>query len=157
LIVDGVVAKSANERDAIWAIRHDVEWVVKDAFVFDVSLPTAAVSDYVDVITRKIAADIPEARVVAFGHLGDNNVHVSVLSVLRSAGNARVIEEHVYQSLLPYHGAISAEHGIGLEKKAHLSISRSDAEIELMRMLKRTLDPNNILNPGKVISIEAEI
>jgi len=154
LIVDGAVAKSASERDAIWAIRHDVEWVVKDAFVFDVSLPTASVSDYVDAVTAKIAADIPEARVVAFGHLGDNNIHVSVLDILKSAGNARIVEEHVYESLIPYRGAISAEHGIGLEKKEYLSISRTDAEIDLMRTLKRTLDPKNILNPGKVISID---
>lgn len=152
LIVDGVVAKSASERDAIWAIRHDVEWVVSDAFVFDVSLPTASVAEYVDIISEKIAVDIPEAKVVAFGHLGDNNIHISVLSVLRSEGNARLVEQHIYESLRPYRGAISAEHGIGLEKKAYLSISRTEAEIGLMRLLKRSLDPKNILNPGKVIS-----
>lgn len=153
LIVDGAIAKSASEREAIWAIRHDVEWVVKDAFVFDVSLPTALVAEYVDIITRKIAVDFPEANVVAFGHLGDNNIHISVLGVLRSEEHTRVIEKHVYDSLRPYRGAISAEHGIGLEKKAYLSISRSEAEIELMRTMKRSLDPKNILNPGKVISL----
>lgn len=154
LIVDGVVAKSASEREAIWAIRHDVEWVVRDAFVFDVSLPTASVAEYVDIISGKIAVDFPEARVVAFGHLGDNNIHVSVLSILRSEENARLVEKHIYESLRPYRGAISAEHGIGLEKKAYLSVSRTEAEIELMRLLKRSLDPANILNPGKVISLD---
>jgi FAD/FMN-containing dehydrogenase len=154
LIVDGAVAKSASERDAIWAIRHEVEWVVRDAFVFDVSLPTTSVAEYVDAITRKITCDFADAKVVAFGHLGDNNIHISVLAILRSEANARLVEKHIYESLRPYRGAISAEHGIGLEKKHYLSISRTGAEIDLMKVLKRTLDPKNILNPGKVISID---
>lgn len=151
LIVDGAVAKSGSERDAIWAIRHEVEWVVTDAFVFDVSLPIASVDEYVETITEKIQADIVDARIAVFGHLGDNNIHISVLTDSRTAEVARVVENHIYETLIPYHGAISAEHGIGLEKKDYLSISRTEAEIELMRTLKRSLDPANILNPGKVI------
>jgi len=154
LVIDGAIAKSSTERDAIWAIRHEVEWVVTDAFVFDVSLPIASVNDYVDTISEKIAASLADARIAAFGHLGDNNIHISVLSEDRSIETARTVEKHIYESLRPYRGAISAEHGIGLEKMAYLSISRTDAEIELMRTLKRSLDPNNILNPGKVISVD---
>jgi FAD/FMN-containing dehydrogenase len=154
LISDGAIAKSASERQAIWAIRHEVEWLVRDAFVFDVSLPIASISDYVDTISAKITADIVDARIAAFGHLGDNNIHISVLSEQRSAEHARVVEQHVYESLLPYRGAISAEHGIGIEKKEYLSISRTAAEIALMRTLKQSLDPKNILNPGKVISMD---
>jgi len=154
LIVDGTVAKSDSERNAIWAIRHEVEWVVKGAFVFDVSLPIESVNDYVAIVTAGVAADIDDARVVAFGHLGDNNVHISVLSESASAENAQDVEKHIYESLVPYRGAISAEHGIGLGKKEYLSISRTEAEIELMRTLKRSLDPRNILNPGKVISMD---
>ena len=67
--------------------------------------------------------------------------------------HALTVEKHVYESLIPYKGAISAEHGIGLEKKPYLGISRSPEEIELMRSLKRSMDPKNILNPGKVISL----
>ena len=148
------VAKSDSERNAIWAIRHEVEWVVKGAFVFDVSLPIASVNDYVDVVKERVSAEVADARVVAFGHLGDNNVHISVLSESATAENARVVEKQIYESLVPYRGAISAEHGIGLGKKKYLSISRTDAEIELMRILKRSLDPKNILNPGKVISVD---
>ena len=62
-----------------------------------------------------------------------------------------MIEKHVYESLIPFGGAISAEHGIGLEKKSYLSISRTPEEIDLMKSLKKMMDPNNILNPGKVI------
>ena len=154
LVADGALAKSDAEREAIWAIRHEVEWVVRDAHVFDVSLPVADVYEYTEKISAEIRGDIPGAKVITFGHLGDNNIHICVLCGKRSVANARVIEKHVYESLAPYAGAISAEHGIGIEKKDWLPISRSAAEIELMKTLKRTLDPENILNPGKVVSID---
>jgi FAD/FMN-containing dehydrogenase len=153
LIQDGVIAKSAREREEIWAIRGEVEWLVKDCYNFDVSLAVADVGDYIDQVMSRIHGDIPDAVVAAFGHLGDNNIHVSVLCDGVKTTHARTIEKHVYESLVPYAGAISAEHGIGLEKKPYLSISRSPEEIELMKSLKRSLDPKNILNPGKVISV----
>ena len=154
LIVDGVVAKSAKERDAIWAIRGEVEWLVKDCYNFDVSLRVVDVGQYIDTIIARIRADIPDALVAAFGHLGDNNIHVSVLCEGNKSKHAQTIEKHIYESLVPFGGAISAEHGIGLEKKPYLSISRTTEEIALMKTLKRSLDPKNLLNPGKVISID---
>jgi len=154
LILDGVIAKSAQERDAIWAIRGDVEWLVKDCFNFDVSLRIIDVGQYIDTITKLIRADIPDVLVAAFGHLGDNNIHVSVLCEGNRSTYAETIEKHIYESLAPYGGAISAEHGIGLEKKPYLPISRTSEEIALMKTLKRSLDPKNLLNPGKVISID---
>lgn len=154
LVADGVVAKSAAERDQIWAIRGDVEWLVKDCFNFDVSLRIADVGQYVEAVSSGITGDIPAALVAAFGHLGDNNLHLSVLCDGNKTKHARLIERHVYEALCPFDGAISAEHGIGLEKKAFLPISRTDEEIALMKTLKRSLDPKNILNPGKVVSLE---
>jgi len=152
---DGVIAKSDTERESIWAIRHEVEWVVRDAHVFDVSLPIADVYEYNEKITAAISKEIDGAKVVTFGHLGDNNIHICVLCGGRTEANARIIERHIYESLRPYHGAISAEHGIGIEKKDWLPVSRSAAEIELMKTLKRALDPRNILNPGKVVTIDS--
>jgi FAD/FMN-containing dehydrogenase len=153
LIVDGVIAKSAKERDAIWAIRGEVEWLVKDCYNFDVSLRIVDVGQYIDTIIARIRADIPDVLVAAFGHLGDNNIHVSVLCEGNKSKHAQTIEKHIYESLVPFGGAISAEHGIGLEKKPYLSISRTAEEIALMKTLKRALDPKNLLNPGKVVSI----
>lgn len=154
LILDGVIAKSAQERDAIWAIRGEVEWLVKDCFNFDVSLRIVDVGQYIDTITTLIRADIPDVLVAAFGHLGDNNIHVSVLCEGNRSTHAKTIEKHIYESLAPFGGAISAEHGIGLEKKPFLAISRTNEEIALMKTLKCALDPKNLLNPGKVISVE---
>lgn len=153
LLIDGVLAKSDRERELIWEIRDEVEPVIGGAHNFDVSLRSADVGEYVRKVEAAIAKLLPEANVVGFGHLGDNNVHISVSNVVWDADKIRQVEEQVYGCLAPFDGAISAEHGIGLEKRAYLPISRSDAEIELMKTLKRTLDPNNILNPGKVVDV----
>ena len=154
LALDGVIAKSDKERHSIWAIRGEVEWLVTDAFNFDVSLRSADVGEYVGAVTDKIVKDVPDVLVAAFGHLGDNNIHISVLADGCKTTYSEVIEKHVYESLIPFDGAISAEHGIGLEKKHYLSISRTAEEIELMKSLKKLMDPRNILNRGKVISLD---
>ena len=155
LIVDAVIAKSDRERTAIWAIRNEVEWLVRDAFNYDVSLRSADVGSYVEDVTQRIRSDLGDAFVTAFGHLGDNNIHVSVLAAGDKAAAKERVDGHIYEALLPYQGAISAEHGIGLDKRPYLPISRSADEIALMKSLKRMLDPNNILNPGKVIDIQS--
>lgn len=148
-VTDGVVAKSAAERQAIWAVRHEVEWLVRDAYNYDVSLRIADVGAYVDRVTASIANELPDAFTAAFGHLGDNNVHISVLA---SGDDAReVVSRHIYESLVPYRGAISAEHGIGIEKRPFLALSRTPEEIALMGALKRFMDPQGVLNPGKVV------
>jgi FAD/FMN-containing dehydrogenase len=154
LVADGVLAKSDAEREAIWAIRHDVEWIASNEFNFDVSLPVADVYDYSEKVSAGIKNEISNAKVVTFGHLGDNNIHISVICDGDRESHAGLIERHIYENLQPYGGAISAEHGIGTEKKSWLSISRTPAEIELMKTLKRSLDPENILNPGKVVSLD---
>ena len=153
-VVDGVLAKSDKERAAIWAIRDEVEWCVSKCQNFDVSLPVVDLGDYVEVVSSRIEADVPGVFIAAFGHLGDNNIHISVLVENNRATYEETIEEHVYQALVPYDGAVSAEHGIGLEKRAYLPISRTPEEIRLMKSLKIMMDPNNILNPGKVIKIK---
>lgn len=151
LLVDGVLAKSDSERAHIWNIRDEVEPVIGNAHNFDVSLRSADAGEYVRQVDAAITERFPAATVIGFGHLGDNNVHLSVAGVDDVADNIRQVEEQVYACLAAFDGAISAEHGIGLEKRAYLPVTRSDAEIELMKTLKRALDPNNILNPGKVV------
>lgn len=154
LVLDAVVAKSEKECAAIWAIRGEVEWLVNTAQNFDVSLRSRDMAQYVSNITDGIRAEFPAATVATFGHLGDNNMHVSVLTESTAADAGERVERCIYECLVPFQGAISAEHGIGIEKQAWLGISRSAAEIDLMKTLKATLDPHNILNPGKVLEGE---
>jgi FAD/FMN-containing dehydrogenase len=152
LVADAVVAKSQAEVSAIWALRDDVlqaaRWGLP--FVFDVSLPVADMPAYVAQVQAGLRASWPGVRCYVFGHMGDGNLHV-VISPEGLPSDARAaVERIVYAPLEQVGGAISAEHGIGLEKKAWLPISRSAAEIALMRTLKRTMDPKGILNPGRV-------
>ena len=152
LLVDAVIAKSEGERQAMWALRDDVESLREwgPTIGFDVGLPIATMPDYLDEIDQPIVAQWPERRRAVFGHLGDGNLHI-VYAVGENGANAKkVIDDAVYHPLASRGGTVSAEHGIGLSKKDYLEVSRSPAEIDLMRQLKAMMDPNNILNPGKI-------
>jgi FAD/FMN-containing dehydrogenase len=97
---------------------------------------------------------MPRSQFFALGHIGDGNLHFFVAPGAGTADTAALhadVDAIIYRPLARLGGAVSAEHGIGPEKKHWLPVSRSGAEIELMRTLKRALDPKNILNPGKVI------
>jgi FAD/FMN-containing dehydrogenase len=153
LISDAAVAKSDSDRRAFWALRDDVMQVVVGGMpvVFDISLPLAAMEQYVEGLNRDLSGGIGEHRLWIFGHLGDGNLHVIVQVAPQDYMTLRPkIEELVYGPLGKFGGSVSAEHGIGLEKKPYLSLCRSEAEIALMRVLKNALDPDCILNPGKI-------
>ena len=153
-IMDGTMAFSEADRQKIWQIREDFE-PEQERYDYiighDVSLPIDAMEDYVDDISAAIVARFPDAAVYTYGHIGDGNIHTSIYP--GAARDKQAIDELVYQRLEALNGSISAEHGIGLEKKAYLPYSRNPAEIELMRRTKRMMDPENILNPGKLFDL----
>lgn len=151
-IADAVIAKSQAERNRMWSLRDDVAQVLRIApfFTFDVSLRIPEMESYVAEVRTRLGARWPATKMMVFGHLGDGNLHL-IPGVSDGSQEARhAVEEIVYGALRKRGGAVSAEHGIGLEKRFYLSWSRSEAEIALMRSLKRALDPDNILNPGKI-------
>jgi FAD/FMN-containing dehydrogenase len=153
-IVDAVVAKSDSERRAIWSLRDDVAELTRQGPIlpFDVSLKIEKMQSYVESVRGALEARWGESvRLVVFGHLADGNLHLVVCLGEHSPQLRRAVEELVYAPLRKHFGSISAEHGIGLQKREFLSWSRSPAEIALMRTLKASLDPRNILNPGKVL------
>ena len=152
LIVDAAIAQSQTEAAAIWALRDDVLQTRQfgEVFGFDVSLPIATIPDYVDRVDAGFHARWPHGRFWVFGHMGDGNLHL-VFSRGGLPQDARDAIEHiVYEPLQAIGGSISAEHGIGLEKRQWLALSRSPEEIALMRTLKSALDPRAILNRGKI-------
>lgn len=156
MIADAVLPKSQAERDAIWRLREDLEHVVSDLQpfqAFDVSLPIGEMELYMREVTRRVKAAWPEGRLCFLGHVGDGNLHIAVGCGSRDPGATRAVEHCVYEPLESIGGSISAEHGIGLEKKDFLSLSRSPEELQLMHMLKRNMDPRGILNPGKVFDL----
>lgn len=152
LVADAVIANSGAQRDALWALRDDVEEFFRMGMpvAFDVSLPVADMEAYVAEVVERLQREWPAYRRFVFGHLGDGNLHF-VCAGPPSAEARHGIERCVYEPLVARGGSVSAEHGIGLEKQPWLDLCRSPAEVALMRKLKQALDPNNVLNPGRVL------
>jgi FAD/FMN-containing dehydrogenase len=153
LIVDAVIAQSRQQRDDLWAIRDDIEGLAKELFppiTFDVSLGIPQMDDYVEEVRQQLTERWPDSRMVVFGHLGDGNIHLVLTVGSLEENEVRAVEAIVYEALGRRQGVISAEHGIGLDKRAYLKHSRSEEEIALMKTIKQALDPKGILNPGKI-------
>ena len=155
LLVDGAIAMSAKQRQEMWAIRDGVGLArVETVFVFDVSLRISDMKDYVDQVMKSTKSAWPNARVIPFGHLGDGNLHFAIEVGIDTPETRARVEEMVYSPLARMGGSVSAEHGIGMEKREHLHLSRSRDEIRTMRLLKQALDPKGILNPGRVFPLD---
>lgn len=153
IISDAVIAASGRERDALWAVRDDVEQTNSQgpSITFDVSLRIADMEAYLEQVRGELDRVVPGNQTWVFGHLGDGNLHI-VVAAGDSLPETRLrVEQAVYEPLQAIGGSVSAEHGIGLEKKPWLHLSRSEAEINMLKRLKAMLDPRGILNPGKVI------
>jgi FAD/FMN-containing dehydrogenase len=159
LVGDVAVAGTHEERDGFWRIRaqiSDVQAQEGGSIKHDVSVPVADVPVFLQEVERAVSERVPGARLVAFGHLGDGNIHCNVsqpVGAEKAAFLARwgEINELVHAIVADHHGSISAEHGIGRLKRALLPRVKDPVALELMRALKRTLDPQGILNPGKVL------
>ncbi len=159
LVKDAVIAKNASEAAAFWRLRHSISEAQKlegASLKHDVSVPVGEVGTFIGQAELAILRYLPDARVVAFGHVGDGNVHLNV-SQPKCWSRQRFLDEReaiagiVYDLVATYHGSISAEHGIGQAKRGYLEEYRGQVEVSLMRRIKAALDPGNILNPGKVL------
>lgn len=153
-VSDAVIAKNQAERDAMWGLRDDVAQVVNNfpIFTFDVSLKISDMESYIAEVRAGLVAQWPDYSLMVFGHLGDGNLHVIPGSLPdHTPATRKAVEQVVYSALRKRGGSVSAEHGIGLEKRPYLGWTRSAEEVALMRVLKTALDPKNILNPGKVL------
>jgi len=148
-IVDAILPKSESERRALWNIREEFD-VALPAYLYDVSLPIRHMETYVARLKKRLADWRSDAVFEVFGHIADGNLHIFVKPYADGEHHA-ASDEIVYGCLEGLDGSISAEHGIGIDKKSWLHLSRDDDELELMRGLKRLLDPGNLLNPGKII------
>ncbi|MEJ2129823.1 MAG: FAD-binding oxidoreductase [Woeseiaceae bacterium] len=159
VVADVVVAKSAHEAQVLWRMRHaipDAQRSEGASLKHDISVPTSRIAEFVDQGARLVASLTPGGRLVAFGHVGDGNLHFNVsqppggdAEQFRQAGSA--LTRALYDLADSMGGSFSAEHGIGVTKRNWLEHYKGGAEIELMRTLKAALDPHNTLNPGKVI------
>ncbi|MCY4277568.1 MAG: FAD-binding oxidoreductase [Gammaproteobacteria bacterium] len=156
VIVDAVLASSGAQRQELWAMRDDVEQVQRlgAGCTFDVSMRVSHMQAYVDEVNARMGKSFGDYHLITFGHMGDGNLHFYAAVGSYSPEIRHRIEAAVYEPLAAIGGSVSAEHGVGLEKKPWLGICRSPDEIALMQRLKRALDPKGILNPGKIIDVE---
>jgi FAD/FMN-containing dehydrogenase len=159
LALDAALAESLQQRDALWRLRESVpeaQRVEGASIKHDVSVPVAALPEFMREATAAVLAIVPRGRMVTYGHVGDGNLHFNVSEPAggdRKAFLSRAAEIHasVHAVVRRYRGSISAEHGIGRLKRAALAVHEGPVAIDVMRSLKRALDPNGILNPGKVL------
>ena len=152
IIVDAVLPKSEAEVRDVWRIREDFDALMQMAplYLYDVSLPIRDMENYVNEVYRLVDQRFPGGKAWTLGHIADGNLHFFIWPG-GEGDHYHAANECVYDPLQPYGGSVSAEHGIGLGKLKWLPHSRSKADIELMRTLKQSLDPNGILNPDRVI------
>jgi FAD/FMN-containing dehydrogenase len=159
LVTDATIAASEAQRTALWRLREALSEAQKfegGSIKHDISVPVASVPTFLEAATRAVLERIPGARPVPFGHIGDGNIHFNI-SVPKGAGNAEFlarwdeIQTLVHDIVHRLGGSISAEHGLGIMKKNEIARYKSAAEIAVMGRVKRALDPNGILNPGKLL------
>jgi len=154
LIADAAIAFTESDLQWFWQIREDVHLLVRTCQYdqqFDVSLPIPQIGKYVATTIEQLLA-IPEVQVVLpLGHVADGNMHFMVGKTNQSKALTEKINEVIYHPLKALGGSVSAEHGIGIDKKTYLPISRSPEEIALMRLLKKSLDSKGLLNRGKLL------
>jgi FAD/FMN-containing dehydrogenase len=159
LVNDAAVADSLEHGRAFWHLREILPEAQKPeggSIKHDVSVPVAAVPDFLREADEAVEALVPGSRPVPFGHLGDGNIHYNISQPVGADTEAFLAQwdemnEAVYQVVAKFGGSISAEHGVGVMKRKLLPRLKDPVALDLMRTLKRTLDPNSILNPGKVV------
>jgi D-lactate dehydrogenase (cytochrome) len=159
LVLDAAVARSARDREAFWKLRETIpEAQLRDggSLKHDISVPVASIPDFIERGSRWIADNVPDGRLVSYGHVGDGNLHFNLNQAPgadRAAFLAREapVKRAIHDLARDFGGSFSAEHGIGRLKVGELERYAPPVELDLMRAIKHALDPNGILNPGKVL------
>jgi FAD/FMN-containing dehydrogenase len=161
LVEDAVIASSVAQQKALWHMRESMSDAQKPeggSIKHDVSVPVSKIPAFMAEAEKAVLAAMPGARICAFGHLGDGNIHYNISQPVGGDKQAfldrwREINAIVHAIVLDAGGSISAEHGIGQLKRDELAHIRSPIEMELMYRIKSAFDPAGIMNPGKVINV----
>jgi FAD/FMN-containing dehydrogenase len=159
LVTDATVAQSETQRQALWVIRELMPESQKfegGSIKHDVSVPVSKIPQFIVEAAQAVEKYLPQARVMAFGHMGDGNLHFNVsqppgMDKKKYLDLWNEMNAVVFDVVRKFEGSISAEHGIGRLKKHHMPEIKSPVELQMMRDLKKLFDPGNIMNPGKVL------
>jgi len=161
LIQDAVIASSLQQQRALWHMRESMSDAQKPeggSIKHDISVPVSKVPAFMEAADKAVMEAVPGARICAFGHLGDGNIHYNISQPVGADKAAylarwREVNAIVHPLALSFGGSISAEHGIGQLKRDELADIRTPIEMDLMRRIKQAFDPAGIMNPGKVVAI----
>jgi FAD/FMN-containing dehydrogenase len=158
-LVDAVVATTPKKARELWSLREDVSESLHRAHPhkFDVALPVSRVAAILAPWRAIVQRELPGAQALAFGHVGDGNLHLNVipprdLEDAELSARLHALEQATYGLVRDEGGSISAEHGIGLLKREWLPYRRTPGEIAIMRGIKSVLDPHGLFNPGKIFA-----
>lgn len=162
LVADAVIAANETQADAFWMLRDEIspaERAIGPAMQHDISVPVDRMADFVEFAVPEMESKFTGTRAVAFGHLGDGNVHFHVLAPPGSIrgeweqAQGKAISQYVHDLVTQWGGSISAEHGIGQMKRDELGRLGDPVMLQMMRNVKQALDPQGLLNPGKLVPL----
>lgn len=159
LLADAVIAENETQRQALWHMRHSMSEAINTQGLgarHDVSVATSDIPAFLEAARSGVLHIAPEARIVAFGHMGDGNIHYDIIGPDGAPKDALTpkrleIESAVYDVIATFDGSISAEHGVGRHRRDTLAKRKSPVELDMMRAVKAALDPDAIMNPGKML------
>ena len=159
-IVDGVMSQSMAQAMDLWKLR---EYISETISVFtpyknDISVLISHVPNFIHDIETIVNAKYPDFEICWFGHIGDGNLHLNILKPESLSKNeffeqCHMVNDYIFEVVRQYGGSVSAEHGVGMTKKPYLHYSRSETEIDYLREIKKVLDPNGIMNRGKIFDL----
>lgn len=159
-VVDGVMSQTTTQARNLWRLREDISEAISKHTPYknDISVTVSRVPAFLEEIDRIVAARYPHFEIIWFGHIGDGNVHLNILKPAdlpkdEFFAQCHLVNEWVFEAVQRHQGSVSAEHGIGLMKKKYLGYSRSPEEIAYLKAIKTAFDPNNVMNPGKLLDL----
>lgn len=158
-VQDAALAQNSAQQDGFWLLREEMSWAQKPegaSIKHDIAVPVGRIPSFIEKADAAVLAICPEARIVNFGHLGDGNLHYNITQPKgwepsRFLALEETIHNAVYEQVVAHDGTISAEHGIGQIKRTRLATLKDPVALATMAAIKASLDPNGIMNPGKVL------
>jgi len=157
-IVDGLISQSREQASQFWQYREGISESIAhfSPYKNDIAVKVSLVPEFMNQLDAMVKEHYPQFELVWFGHIGDGNLHLNIIKpkdmgITDFKIECEIVNKHVYGLIQQMRGSISAEHGVGIIKKPYLGYSRSKAEIELLKGIKKVFDPNGVLNPGKLV------